>query len=89
MLNQGDLDTLEPQVMEINPAHLLIRQLNSARKQAAQQEQAALVAAQLFDNVLLNAGILDEPRAMVGRVEQIMGLALPSLQDGGSAGEQA
>jgi len=67
--------------MELNPSHSLMRQLNNARKQGPHQAQAALVARQLFDNVLLNAGILDEPRAMIGRLEEIMGLALENIAD--------
>ena len=81
MLAQGaEIPDIEPQVMEINPAHPLIVQINEARQSSdgAQIDVANKVAHQLFDNVLLNAGILDEPRAMIGRLEELMSLALES-----------
>ncbi len=60
--------------LEINPRHPLIRNLSAAH--AANPDLAKLVATQLLDNALLSAGLLDDPRDMVRRVNDIMAAAL-------------
>ncbi len=56
--------------LEINPRHGLIRNLASLKD--GEPELARLVAQQLHDNALAAAGMLEDPRAMVGRVYELL-----------------
>jgi TNF receptor-associated protein 1 len=56
--------------LEINPDHAMMVKLNSIR-----QSDAALageVSAQVFDNALVAAGLLEDPRAMLGRLNSLL-----------------
>jgi molecular chaperone HtpG len=57
-------------ILEINPRHELIRKLAGLSESDA--ETARLVGAQVLDNALLSAGLLDDPQRIVTRTEQIM-----------------
>ena len=57
-------------ILEINPKHILIRNLAAAR--SADADAAELVAAQMLDNALLSAGLLDDPQVLIGRTQKIM-----------------
>lgn len=57
-------------VLEINPAHTLVRSLAKLHK--ADAPTAGLLAGQLLDNALLSAGLLDDPQDMVARITSIM-----------------
>ncbi len=57
-------------ILEINPKHILIRDLAAARESSA--EAAQLVAEQMLDNALLSAGLLDDPQLLIGRTQKIM-----------------
>jgi TNF receptor-associated protein 1 len=59
-----------PVRLEINPAHALMHKLNDLRQN--QPELAALVAEQIYDNAMIAAGFVDDPRAMVGRIYQLL-----------------
>lgn len=63
-------DTLPPQQLEINPEHPLIVQLFETRE--VDQETAKLVAEQIFDNALLVAGLVDDPRYMIPRLQDLL-----------------
>lgn len=56
--------------LELNPRHALVKQLDALRERDA--ERAKLVAAQLYDNALLAAGLLDNPRLMVERLNRLL-----------------
>jgi len=56
--------------MEINPRHPLIRGLDRLRAQ--DPEFAKIVGEQIFDNALIAAGLLAEPRNMVDRMYRIL-----------------
>lgn len=60
--------------LEINPRHTLVKKLAGVRE--AQPEIAALVAMQLLDNALIAAGLLDDARATVQRMNQLMEKAM-------------
>ncbi|MFN0127614.1 MAG: molecular chaperone HtpG [Verrucomicrobiales bacterium] len=60
--------------LEINPRHPMIKSLAAAR--TAQPDLAALAARQLLDNALLAAGLLEDPRDMVQRLNDLVGRAL-------------
>ncbi|XP_033742457.1 heat shock protein 75 kDa, mitochondrial-like isoform X1 [Pecten maximus] len=60
--------------LEINPSHPLIKKVHDLQKNNT--DLGRLVAEQLFDNAMINAGLLDDPRTMVGRVNEILEKAL-------------
>lgn len=59
--------------LEINPRHTLIKQLNTLR--TTDSERAKLLGEQLYDNALLAAGLIDDPRTLVGRLNEILTMA--------------
>jgi len=65
--------------LELNPKHEMIRRINAARVSADEDTRrlAALVAEQIFDNARVAAGSLDDPRAMLGRLNEILEKTLP------------
>lgn len=56
--------------LEINPSHALIRRLAALRTDDA--DKANLVAAQLLDNALIAAGLLEDPTTMLARLNQLL-----------------
>lgn len=56
--------------LELNPGHRLIKGLAALRDK--DPETARLVAEQIFDNALIAAGFLDDPRQMVSRVYRLL-----------------
>mmetsp|Transcript_9580 Transcript_9580/g.11497 ORF Transcript_9580/g.11497 Transcript_9580/m.11497 type:complete len:701 (-) Transcript_9580:1379-3481(-) len=67
-------DTLKKQTLEINAAHPIIIGLNDLRKENT--ELARAVARQVFDNALIAAGLVDDPRDMLPRLNTLMGTLL-------------
>lgn len=61
-------------ILEINPAHTIVRQLASVKE--SNPDLAGLLGEQLLDNALLSAGLLEDPQAMIGRMHRIMEQAL-------------
>ena len=57
-------------LFEINPRHPLIINLNAQR--AANPDLAKLVAQQAFDNALVAAGLMEDPKDMVARMYKIL-----------------
>jgi len=55
---------------EINPDHEVIVSLSGVRERDA--ALAGEVSAQLFDNALIAAGLLEDPRAMLGRINSLL-----------------
>lgn len=60
--------------LEINPRHALIKKLAETRESAP--EVAKLVAAQMLDNALISAGLLDDARDMIRRMNALMEKAM-------------
>ncbi len=60
--------------LEINPRHEIIRKLAAAKD--ASPETAKLVAGQLLDNALMAAGLLEDARETVKRMNALMAKAL-------------
>ena len=56
--------------LELNPRHAVIRRLHEMH--SANPERAQLVAEQLLDNALIGAGLLDDPSAMVARLNKLL-----------------
>ena len=60
--------------LEINPRHPLVKKL--AETQASNPELAKMVASQLLDNALIAAGLLDDARDTVKRMNALMEKAM-------------
>ena len=56
--------------LEINPAHPVISRLEAMRSKDA--ALAANVAEQVLDNARVAAGLLEDPRAMLNRLNQLL-----------------
>lgn len=62
--------------LEINPSHELIKQLQEVRP--VNSDLAVMVVHQLLDNAMISAGLLDDPRSMVGRLNSLLAKVLVS-----------
>ncbi|MDP4625987.1 MAG: molecular chaperone HtpG [Akkermansiaceae bacterium] len=60
--------------LEINPRHALVRKLSEIRD--SNPDVAKLVAAQLLDNALISAGLLDDARETIRRMNSLMEKAM-------------
>jgi TNF receptor-associated protein 1 len=56
-------------VLEVNPSHPLIVTLHSIKDAG---RNADMVAAQLLDNALISAGLVEDPRYMVPRLNDLL-----------------
>lgn len=56
--------------LQVNPRHPLIINLHGLR--TARPDLAALIAAQVLDNALISAGLLDDSRSMLERLNKIL-----------------
>jgi molecular chaperone HtpG len=56
--------------LEINPDHAMMVRLNAIRQSDA--DLAGQVAEQIYDNALVAAGLLEDPRAMLGRLNGLL-----------------
>ncbi|CDJ51169.1 heat shock protein 90, putative [Eimeria brunetti] len=61
-----------PATLELNPSHELITSLYHLRTSNA--DVAKLLVEQLFDNACVAAGIMEEPKSMLGRLNKLMSL---------------
>jgi molecular chaperone HtpG len=57
--------------LEINPAHALIGKLHGLK--GSNPELARLVAEQIYDNSMIAAGFVEDPRSMVNRIYDLLG----------------
>jgi TNF receptor-associated protein 1 len=63
-------DTTNQINLEINPKHTLILNLNKLKD--SDVELAKLVTEQMYDNALVAAGYIEDPRSMVNRVYELL-----------------
>ncbi len=68
-LNRDEANPFK-QHLEINPAHPMIAGLEKLRH--ADAALAAQVAAQIHDNALISAGLLEDPQAMLKRINALL-----------------
>ncbi len=73
-MNQDAPGGLGRKALEINPAHPLVKGLAALRMKDA--DFAALAVEQIYDNALIAAGLVTDPRGMVNRMYQILERAL-------------
>jgi TNF receptor-associated protein 1 len=68
---------LDPQQLEINPKHPIIVKLYKAR--TIDEPTAITIAEQVFDNALISAGLLDDPRTMLNRLSKLLELSMKEI----------
>uniref|UniRef100_A0A667IJH3 Heat shock protein 75 kDa, mitochondrial n=1 Tax=Lynx canadensis TaxID=61383 RepID=A0A667IJH3_LYNCA len=64
---------LQP-TLEINPRHTLIKKLSQLRD--SEPDLAQLLVDQIYENAMIAAGLVDDPRSMVGRLNHLLVKAL-------------
>ena len=62
--------SLSKQLLEINAKHPIMRGL--AAQRSTDPLLASLVAEQIFDNALVSAGLLDDSRSMLPRLNSLL-----------------
>lgn len=67
---------MPPQVLEVNPKHPLVQSLFRIRESPF----ASVVAAQLLDNALVTAGLVEDARYMIPRLNDILMNAIGTVQ---------
>ena len=67
---EGEGSALAKQDLEINPAHPIMVRLDAMRLK--DNALAASVAEQVLDNARVAAGLLEDPRAMLNRLNQLL-----------------
>jgi molecular chaperone HtpG len=67
---EGEEATLVKHDLEINPAHPMLSRLEAMRQKDG--ALAASVAEQILDNARVAAGLLEDPRAMLTRLNQLL-----------------
>jgi hypothetical protein len=70
---------LPRQTLEVNPDHPIITALYHQR--ASQPSVAKAVAEQVFDNALVAAGLLDDARSMLPRLNVLLSTVMASMGD--------
>ncbi|XP_064609225.1 LOW QUALITY PROTEIN: heat shock protein 75 kDa, mitochondrial-like [Liolophura sinensis] len=60
---------LQP-TLEINPSHVLVKKLNMLRTE--DPDLAKMLAEQIYDNAMVNAGLVDDPRSVVNRLNDLL-----------------
>ncbi|CEP15688.1 hypothetical protein [Parasitella parasitica] len=67
-----------PTVLEINPDHPVMKGLFNVRKQ--NPDLAKLVTEQVYDNALCAAGVLDDPRSMITRLNKLLEITVNTVE---------
>jgi molecular chaperone HtpG len=76
LMGKEELSQAEPKPnFEINPDHPIIRKLDGLRHSDA--DLAKQVGVQLLENAMVAAGLTEDPRAMLGRLNQLLEKLLP------------
>ncbi len=72
--NLGHSSPLPPQILLINPKHPVIVELAQVKEN--DEELAKIVISQLMDNALVTAGLMDDTRSMIPRLNELLLRAL-------------
>jgi TNF receptor-associated protein 1 len=68
---------LDPQQLEVNPKHPVIIKLFNVRE--TDEALATTIAEQVFDNALISAGLLEDPRSMLNRLSKLLDLSMKDV----------
>ena len=79
MKQLGEKQPLAKQKLELNPLHPISKGMFELRN--TDPKLARLVAEQVFDNAIVAAGVMEDPRAMLPRINELL-VALASKSDG-------
>ncbi|KAH8554842.1 Hsp90 protein-domain-containing protein [Umbelopsis sp. PMI_123] len=78
---QGSAKMEEPEAqptrLEINPDHAVLKGLFKVRNE--QPELAKMVTEQIYDNALCAAGVLDDPRSMITRLNKLLEFSVDNV----------
>ncbi|KAI8581387.1 hypothetical protein K450DRAFT_232822 [Umbelopsis ramanniana AG] len=78
---QGSAKMEEPEAqptrLEINPDHAVLKGLFKVRNE--KPELAKMVTEQIYDNALCAAGVLDDPRSMVTRLNKLLEFSIENV----------
>lgn len=77
-IQAGQVSDLGPQKLEINASHPIIMKLYQIMHDDV--DTAKVVATQIFNNALTNAGLIDDPRSIVGNINQLLEVALKDVK---------
>ena len=80
----GQMQGPEPKYnFHINPQHQIVRKVYALTQSSNQSEveTAGLLVEQLFDNAIISAGLLDDPRSIVSRLNTIMTKMVESVPE--------
>ncbi len=69
-MNQDGGEVPVKAALQINPRHALIKNLSALK--SSNEDLAKLVAEQVFDNTLVAAGLMEDPKQMLNRVYEIL-----------------
>jgi len=67
----------QPTRLEINPDHAVLKGLFKVRNE--QPELAKMVTEQIYDNALCAAGVLDDPRSMITRLNKLLEFSVENV----------
>ncbi|KAI7902407.1 Hsp90 protein-domain-containing protein [Cokeromyces recurvatus] len=67
-----------PTVLEINPDHPVMKGLFNIRQ--SDQKLAKMVIEQIYDNALCAAGVLDDPRSMITRLNKLLEITIHTVE---------
>lgn len=68
--NNGEDEPLPPQKMEVNPNHPIIKGIHGLMDR--EPRLARVVTEQVFDNCLISAGLMDDSRTMIPRINDLL-----------------
>ena len=71
-MNSQRAQKLPSQVLEINPKHPIMITLAQTFADEKENALAKLVAEQLYDNALMAAGLIEDAREMLPRLNEIL-----------------
>uniref|UniRef100_A0A7S1VQP1 Histidine kinase/HSP90-like ATPase domain-containing protein n=1 Tax=Sexangularia sp. CB-2014 TaxID=1486929 RepID=A0A7S1VQP1_9EUKA len=74
LVDPSNVAAIPRQQLEINPKHAIITQLSTLRQ--SNPAWAATIAEQLLDNALMSAGLLEDVRQIVPRINRILERAM-------------
>jgi len=77
MVDVSRAPPLGKQKIEFNPGHVIIRKLFSCKD--SDPALAKTIAEQIFDNALIAAGLLDDSRSMLSRLNNLLDLAMKDV----------
>jgi TNF receptor-associated protein 1 len=67
-------EKLPPQTMEVDPTHPMIKKIYESKD--SNEKVAKVVAEQLFNNAMITAGLMEDPRSMLTTLNSLLEISL-------------